>query len=85
MSRIPTVGRVVHYLARGSADGVFPPVCRAAHVTDVDPDDPARIGVAVVNPTGLFFHPLDAGGCTLDGTDPAGARTPGSWHWPERA
>lgn len=30
----PSVGRVVHYVARGSADGVFPPACRAATITD---------------------------------------------------
>lgn len=32
---IPTVGRMVYYKARGSADGVFPKVDRAACVTDV--------------------------------------------------
>lgn len=36
MSNInPTVGRVVYYKARGSADGVFPKIDRAAIVTDV--------------------------------------------------
>jgi hypothetical protein len=31
----PSVGRIVHYVARGSADGVFPRTCRAAIITDV--------------------------------------------------
>lgn len=31
----PTPGRHVHYVARGSADEEFPPVCRAAIVTSV--------------------------------------------------
>jgi hypothetical protein len=82
------VGRVVHYVARGSADGRFPSVCRAADVTEVhDPATTAgditdgRIGVMVKNPTGLFFHPLADGGVLHDEADKAG----GTWHWPERA
>lgn len=31
----PYVGQTVHYVARGSADGRFPSVCRAATVTEV--------------------------------------------------
>jgi hypothetical protein len=85
----PSVGRAVHYMARGSADGVFPPVCRAATITEVDPDNPTVVGLSVTNPTGLFFHPLSDGGCRQDepgGHDP-GADDPvrgGTWHWPER-
>lgn len=78
----PSVSRDVHYLARGSADGVFPPACRAATVTEVDEGDPDRVGLCAVNPTGLFFHPLAVGGCTLD-ERPEGERAPGTWHWPE--
>lgn len=77
---IPTIGRIVFYVARGSADGVFPPVPRAAVVTEVDGGDgPWKVGLCVLNPTGLFFHPLSAGGCVYD---EAGA--PGTWHWPPR-
>lgn len=72
-----SVGRIVHYRSRGSADGRFPAECRAAIVTEV----PAgRVGVeqvhlAVLNPSGLFFdqsieHDED--------------QAPGTWHWPER-
>lgn len=79
----PSVGRIVHYVARGSADGKFPPVCRAAIVTAVDPHGSVAglrgivetVDLAVLNPTGLFFdqglvHNEDNG--------------PGTWHWPER-
>lgn len=83
----PSVGRIVHYVSHGTPvreDGnrAFPPACRAAVVTEVDPDDPDRIGVAVLNPTGQFFHPLAAGGVThlaVGEQPPAG----GTWHWPE--
>lgn len=76
----PSVGRVVHYKARGSADGVFPPVCRAASISEVDSEDPTRIGIVVLNPEGMFFHSLRSGGVWHDEDDKAG----GTWHWPER-
>lgn len=58
----PSVSRDVHYVSYGTPGGEFPSVCRAAKVTEVDPADPARVGLVVLNPTGLFFHPLAAGG-----------------------
>jgi len=86
----PSVGRIVHYVARGSADGRFPPACRAAIVTEVaspvtDPDDPDHelVGLCAVNPSGLFFHPLEMGGIAHDDR-PDGQRAPGTWHWPEQ-
>lgn len=86
----PTVGRSVHYVSHGTpvrSDGTqeYPSVCRAATVTEVDPDQPERVGLEVHNPTGLFFHPLAAGGCMQD--EPEAGRRPrgGTWHWPERA
>jgi hypothetical protein len=89
--RTPTVGSVVHYVSRGSADGVYPPTCRAATITEVDPENPARVGVAVTNPTGHFFRPLSEGGCEQHELPPFQVRPedptehkPGSWHWPER-
>lgn len=58
----PTVGRMVYYKARGSADGVFPKVDRAAVVTDVMNDgkvenatDAWKVRLTVFNPEGLFF------------------------------
>lgn len=83
----PTVGRPVHYVSHGTPpapDGAqaFPPACRAAVVTEVDPADPHRVGLAVHNPSGLFFHPLAAGGSPY--ARPEGL-VAGSWHWPEPA
>lgn len=75
----PSVGRVVHYVSYGTPKGEYTSQCRAATVTEVGED--GHVGLAVVNPTGLFFHPLAAGGgCGYDDTDHAG----GTWHWPER-
>ena len=77
------IGRMVHYVARGSADGRFPKACRAADITEVAPGENPEgyVGLMVKNPTGLFFHPLEMGGVRYDGSeDPEG----GTWHWPER-
>jgi hypothetical protein len=75
----PSVGRVVHYVSYGTPGGEFSPACRAATVTEVrDLDE--TVGLCVQNPTGLFFHPLAAGGSRHSEEDRAG----GSWHWPER-
>lgn len=52
---VPTVGRMVYYKARGSADGVFPKVDRAAVITDVETKDETLVRLAVFNPEGLFF------------------------------
>lgn len=86
----PTIGRIVHYVSHGTPvrpdeSQAFPAACRTGIVTEVDPRDPDRVGLAVLNPAGTFFHPLAAGGCEhqepADGQLPAG----GSWHWPEPA
>lgn len=89
---VPSVGRDVHYVSRGSADGVYPSVCRAAKVTEVGADH--RLGLAIINPDGMYFHPLtkDFGvayfdrnhppeGVVYEGETPG---PPGTWHWPER-
>ncbi|MFM9590688.1 hypothetical protein ACKI16_29300 [Streptomyces scabiei] len=84
-----TVGRAVHYVSHGTPvrpDGsqAYRSVCRAATVTEVDPDQVERVGLAVHNPTGTFFRPLEGGGCMQD--EPKDGRRPegGTWHWPER-
>ncbi|MGC4947689.1 hypothetical protein ACLQ2N_16025 [Streptomyces sp. DT224] len=82
----PSVGRTVHYVSHGTplrSDGsqAHPPACRAAVITEVDPADPSRVGLVALNPGGLFFHPLSAGGSVRDDT---GAQLGGTWHWPER-
>lgn len=63
MNIVPTVGRMVYYKARGSADGVFPKVDRAAVITDVreniktdlPPGQVFQLRLCVMNPEGLFF------------------------------
>ncbi len=78
MTSMPTVGRVVHYVSAGSADGRYPSVCRAADVTEVDGE---QLGLMVKNPTGIHFRPIEAdGGPKYDEN-----KAPGTWHWPERA
>lgn len=79
----PSVGRIVHYVSHSTPvreDGTqaYSAQCRAATITEVDAA--GRVGLAVLNPSGLFFHPIDDGGCTHDETTKAG----GTWHWPER-
>lgn len=70
----PSVGRTVHYVAPGSADGRFPPAHRAAIITEAIDD---HASLAVLNPTGIHFN-LSV---PYDGSDnPA----PFTWHWPER-
>lgn len=70
-----SVGRIVHYVSRGSADGEFPATCRAAIVTSV-----AKVGdavsLAVISPIGLMFDD----DIQYDDDE----QLPGSWHWPER-
>lgn len=85
----PSVGRVVHYVSYGTpprSDGsqAFTSQCRTAHITEVGADQAdviqGRVGLCVLNPTGLFFHSLADGGSVHQEDEHAG----GSWHWPER-
>lgn len=72
----------MHYVARGSADGYYPRVCRAAVITEVDYHSVRnRVSLCVLNPSGIFFHE----NCEHAETSeyPEGME-PGSWHWPER-
>jgi hypothetical protein len=72
----PYIGQVVHYRSYGTPNGEYQSVCRAAIVTEVDPEDPGHIGLIAMNPTGLFFHALSDGGCHYS----LGAEG-GTWHW----
>lgn len=63
----------MHYMSYGSAGGKYPKTCRAAIVTEVREGD---IGLAAINPTGIFFdrqvrHDEE--------------RDAGTWHWPTAA
>ena len=82
---VPSVGRIVHYVARGSADGVFPVTCRAAVVTEVAEFSPSHngIGLAVFHPDGLLFAKDISEGAPMD-TDLSVPAVGGTWHWPER-
>lgn len=74
MRQIPSIGRVVHYVAYGTPGGEYPPAAlRAAIITEVDePDNPeSPVGLAVLNPTGLFFNRH----CPF-------GPNPGGWVWP---
>lgn len=69
----PTVGRTVHYQSYGTPGGEYLPEPRAAIVTEVG--EGGSVGLAVLNPTGLFFNlnvPF------------ADTPTPGHWNWPPR-
>jgi hypothetical protein len=80
----PTVGQIVHYVSHGTPvreDGTqaYTARCRAAIITEVT-EDSDLVGLVALNPTGMFFHSLADGGCTLDEGQVYG----GTWHWPER-
>jgi hypothetical protein len=83
----PSVGRIVHYVSYGTPGGEFTSQCRAAIITEVDPTEsrilggPGRVGLAVLNPTGIFLHSLDAGGCKYN----EGGETPGDPSCPLKA
>lgn len=72
---LPSVVRNVHYVSRGSADGVFTSVCRAAIITEIVDAEGGMVKVCVINPTGIFFSE------TIGYSD---ENAPGTWHWPER-
>jgi hypothetical protein len=94
---------MVHYVSHGTpirSDGsqAFASVCRSAVITELaEPGSPMEanhvVGLCVINPTGLFFHPLAAGGVpfddghvkTYDADGPVDTvHNGGTWHWPER-
>ena len=81
----PSVGRIVHYVSHGTPvreDGTqaYPSLRRAAIITEVryqgmDPGAGWVVGLAVLNPTGMFFNE----NVPQSEDDHRG----GSWHWPE--
>ncbi|MGE5827231.1 MAG: hypothetical protein ACM30G_02565 [Micromonosporaceae bacterium] len=98
----PSVGRIVHYVSYGTPGGEYKSQCRAAIVAGVPvgvlplvdgehaeewDSDAVVCDLAVLNPTGLFFHR-----CPQDELPPADKIMPGeratyrggTWHWPER-
>lgn len=54
------VGQTVHYVSYGTPKGEYKSVCRAAmvtivHFTNGAPEYPQAVGLAVLNPEGMFF------------------------------
>jgi hypothetical protein len=90
----PSVGRIVHYTSHGTPDGTYGKECRAAIITDVDDYQPrnpgevlhiGHVGLAVLNPTGMFFNRAVLQEEIDDKIEPGpSGRTGGTWHWPER-
>lgn len=78
--------------ARVDGSQAYTAQCRTAFITEVGdwPEGKTSVaergniavpvGLAVVNPTGLFFHSLADGGCMQSEDGHEG----GTWHWPER-
>lgn len=87
----PSVGRTVHYVSYGTPGGEFGSACRAATITEVV--DTETVGLAVLNPSGMFFNRARYDEGALPTTaEVAEGKTlcegnvydGGSWHWPER-
>jgi hypothetical protein len=72
----PTIGRIVHYVNLGDADGKYPPTTQAAIITAIEnPNDPqGRVWLKVFYKTGLFD-------CEVP-YSPEPKR--GHWSWPPR-
>jgi hypothetical protein len=76
----PSVGRIVHYVARGNP-GQLPAGgdCRAAIIVEADGSD--VVGVVVFNPTiGVSGQRYDR---AVENDEEW--RAAGTWHWPERS
>ena len=82
--QVPSVGRVVHYVAYGTPGGEYPAGAhRAAVITEVyatpTPSNldgvSTNVGLCVLNPAGMLFHRQVSQDIT--------GKTPGTWHWPE--
>lgn len=78
---LPTVCRMVHYVAYGTPGGEYTAGAhRAAIITEV-PDDPdakklRQVGLLICNPTGIHFREF----VSQDELK----KKPGTWHWPEQ-
>lgn len=69
----PSTGRTVHYVSRGSADGIYPSRCVPFIVVEPLRDD--AVSGWTLNPHGIRYEediPYDED------------NAPGTWHWPER-
>lgn len=72
----PYIGQKVHYLSRGSADGVFLKLHRAAIVTDIGSNTMEyAVSLFVMNPDGCYFNHM----VEFDESASIG----GTWHYIE--
>lgn len=69
----PSVGRMVHYMSFGTPGGEYKSEERSAIITVVHDADEGHVGLAILNPTGIFFN-------TSVNYCPSG--TPGTWRYP---
>lgn len=86
LPRYPHVTAAVHYVSRGSADGMYPPECRAAVITQVctpayhgtskplEPEQANTVGLFVMNPEGTYHLTLEGtvAGCKYKPADRLG-------------
>jgi len=72
----PSMGRVVIYKHRGSADGEYDPIESPAIVQEVydNGDDPIKCDLFVMSNTGGIFFAKNV----LEGDN-----APGTWSWPK--
>ena len=70
----PSIGRIVHY-SYGTPGGEYKPEPRAAIITEISANGDSRVGLCVLNPTGMFFNREVAY---------SEAPAPGHWSWPPR-
>lgn len=85
--QFPSVGRIVHYRSRGSADGMFPQMCRAAIVTGLPGPREGNVGghrvsLCVLNPEGMYFNPEIDEDQGVSNGGPV-VYLGGTWHWAE--
>ncbi len=65
---LPTVGRVVYYKSRGSADGIYPPTDFASIITNVHSE--YLVDLVTFSPSGIRFEQnVEQGGAV------------GHWDW----
>lgn len=69
----PSIGRSVHYVSRGSLDGMYPPIHVPFHIVVVHDDE--TVSGWTLNPRGQRYE---------EHVVHDDNKTPGTWHWPER-
>lgn len=94
--RAPFLGEIVHYQAHGSADGTYPPACRAASITEVgqwvttDTNQTGageRLLLQAWQDNAVALHVTNPTGVFLNGgivrdARADGVRRGGTWHYP---